>query len=315
MEYICCKVVNIQKDKKPYDMMKLEMKSYCLCIKPKGAIFMGITLIALDLDRTTLNNESKLSEGNKKALEAAIEKGIYVVIATGRSFTALPKDVLSIKGIEYAITSNGAQIRNLKDNTVIYENYIAEEALIDVWKFLKRNVSRHMMIETFVEGVPYVEEEEFYRIKDGGECLRSREYVLTTRNPMKDLLGHLYNHRTKVENINLFFGDMDTMTDVRKELDQLQNVTITSSLDNNWEIGGATTSKAQALQYLITKLGCKKEEVMACGDSLNDGAMLQLAGMAVAVGNARDEIKAMADFVALSNDKDGVAQAVAKFAL
>ena len=54
---------------------------------------------------------------------------------------------------------------------------------------------------------------------------------------------------------------------------------------------------------------------MACGDSPNDGAMLQLAGVAVAVGNAKEEIKAMADFIALPNDQDGVAQAVAKFAL
>ena len=276
---------------------------------------MGIKLIALDLDRTTLNNESKLSEGNKKALETAIEKGIDVVIATGRSFTALPKDVLCVKGIEYAITSNGAQIRSLKDNRVIYENYIDEKALMKVLDFLKRNLHRHMMIETFVEGVPYVEREEFQRIKNGGECLRSREYVLTTRNPMIDLLGHLYDNRTKVENINLFFGEMETMTDVKKELDQLENVTITSSLDNNWEIGGATTSKAQALQNLIGKLGYRKEEIMACGDSPNDGAMLQLAGVAVAVGNAKEEIKAMADFIALPNDQDGVAQAVAKFAL
>ena len=179
-----------------------------------------------------------------------------------------------------------------------------------VLDFLKRNLHRHMMIETFVEGVPYVEREEFQRIKNGGECLRSREYVLTTRNPMIDLLGHLYDNRTKVENINLFFGEMETMTDVKKELDQLENVTITSSLDNNWEIGGATTSKAQALQNLIGKLGYRKEEIMACGDSPNDGAMLQLAGVAVAVGNAKEEIKAMADFIALPNDQDGVAQAI-----
>ena len=94
---------------------------------------------------------------------------------------------------------------------------------------------------------------------------------------------------------------------------QLENATVTSSLDNNWEIGGATTSKANALRALTEMLGIKKEEMMACGDSPNDIAMLQEAGISVAVGNAKDPVKERASFISATNNEDGVAVAIDKF--
>ena len=75
---------------------------------------MDIQLIALDLDRTTLNSQGKLSKANYNALSQAIKNGVHVCIASGRAFDTLPSDVLSVPGIEYAITSNGAAVYNIK---------------------------------------------------------------------------------------------------------------------------------------------------------------------------------------------------------
>ena len=66
----------------------------------------NIRLIALDLDGTTLNNDRVISSANRQALEAAADKGVNVVIATGRAFCALPKDVFEVRGIRYVLTSN-----------------------------------------------------------------------------------------------------------------------------------------------------------------------------------------------------------------
>ena len=74
---------------------------------------MSIQCIALDLDRTTLNGEGRLSPGNRQALEYAIAKGVHIVIASGRPFASLPEDVTAVPGIEYAITSNGAAVYHL----------------------------------------------------------------------------------------------------------------------------------------------------------------------------------------------------------
>ena len=82
---------------------------------------MDIKCIALDLDRTTLNAQGKLSEGNRQALSHAIEKGVHIVIASGRSFHTLPEDVLSVPGIEYAITSNGAAVYYIPTGKCLHE--------------------------------------------------------------------------------------------------------------------------------------------------------------------------------------------------
>ena len=76
---------------------------------------MAIKLIALDLDGTTLNKESKLSEGNRRALQAAADKGVNIVIATGRPFCALPQEILDFEPVRYVLTSNGARITDLHE--------------------------------------------------------------------------------------------------------------------------------------------------------------------------------------------------------
>ena len=70
---------------------------------------MTIKLIALDLDGTTLNKSGRLSARTKAALEEAIRGGVHVVIATGRTFSAVPEEVKAIEGIEYILSSNGAE--------------------------------------------------------------------------------------------------------------------------------------------------------------------------------------------------------------
>jgi len=65
----------------------------------------------------------------------------------------------------------------------------------------------------------------------------------------------------------------------------------------------------------MEKLGVTKEELMACGDSMNDARMIQLAGIGVAMENASEEVKKMADYVTASNAEDGVAKAFEKFVL
>ena len=102
---------------------------------------------------------------------------------------------------------------------------------------------------------------------------------------------------------------------MREELLKLPDATITSSFRHNLEIGGATTSKAEALRRMRDIFGIKKEEMMAVGDSPNDMAMLMDAGLAVAVANAEDEVKAVAGYIAPSNHDDGVADAVERFVL
>ncbi|MBQ2677658.1 MAG: HAD family phosphatase [Firmicutes bacterium] len=271
---------------------------------------MSIRLIALDIDGTTLNSKGRLTERTKDALERAIESGVYVVMATGRCFDALPDDIMAISNMNYVVTSNGAMVRDLNTGEVILRNCIDPEVVVEAEKILR---DCGQMVEIFIDGTAYIERSLYEYIRDGGDTYRHREYVMKTRNPVDDLMGHLLKNRDRIENINIFFNTQEAKAAMHPVLLQLENATVTSSLDNNWEIGGATTSKANALRTLTEMLGIKKEEMMACGDSPNDIAMLQEAGISVAVGNAKDPVKEMASFISATNNEDGVAVAIDKF--
>lgn len=83
-----------------------------------------VKLIALDLDRTTLKSDGHISKANRQAVEYAISKGIHVCIASGRAFDTLPSEVVTIPGIEYAITSNGAAVYKIRIRSVLIHMYL-----------------------------------------------------------------------------------------------------------------------------------------------------------------------------------------------
>lgn len=273
---------------------------------------MSIRFIGLDLDRTTLRSNGAMSEKTVATLGEAEKAGAHVVIATGRSYYSMPDDVRKVEGIEYTINSNGAEIRELESGRTIYSNCIDEREIDGIAQLLS---ARGFVIEVFTDGRAYMDREQYNGVRDGLCPRRARDYVVRTRNPVDDIYSFLKEHRNAVENINIFFDTDEEKAAMWDELSSLENVTITTSLPDNIEIGGSTTSKATAISWLAEKLGVEREEIMCCGDSLNDMAMLELAGTAVAMANGCDEIRSRADYITLSNDEDGVAEAVSAFVL
>lgn len=273
---------------------------------------MSIKLIALDLDGTTLNSAKRISKRTRQALEAAAGKGVHIVVATGRPFAALPKDVFDIHAIRYMLTSNGAAITDLEKNEIFYENCLSPGTVEAAVTMLK---DTDYILEGFIGGKAYIEKEYYDYVKRTGKSFRDVNYILETRNPVENLCGFLLEHREHVENINVNFEDVSCKPALRELLLTLPDATITTSFKNNMEIGGPTTSKAEALRQLGRLLGIHKDEMLAAGDSPNDMAMLREAGIAVVMGNGEEEVKAIADYITSDNDHDGVGEAVEKFVL
>ena len=273
---------------------------------------MTIKLIALDLDGTTLNKESKLSEGNRRALQAAADKGVNIVVATGRPYCALPKEILEFDPVRYVLTSNGARITDLHEGKAFYENCIAPHAVEAAVEMLR---PLDYVLETFVDGVAYIEGWYYRQVEETQQCFRNVEYILNTRHPVDNFYDFMLENKDRLENINVNFEDLSVKPAMKVKLETLPDVTITSSFDHNLEIGGATTSKAEALRQMGNLLGIDRSEMMAAGDSPNDMAMLELAGIGVAVANAWGGLKDHADYITASNDDDGVALAIEKFVL
>lgn len=271
-----------------------------------------VKLIALDLDGTTLGRDG-ISDYTRETLEEAIEKGIHVVIATGRTFTALPEDIYRIRGLEYVISSNGAHITYLPEEKIIYSNCISAAAAAKMRKILEAH-SCHP-IEVFTGGKAYIDERVYSDLMENGSDYMNADYIRRTRTPIVGIYDFLEENKANIENINIHFRLLEDKAQFWKMMKEQKDITATSSFIHNIEIGGATTSKADAIAKLCDIVGIEEKNVMACGDSPNDMAMIQAAGLGVAMGNAEEEVKAIADFVTLSNLEDGVAYAVKRFVM
>jgi Cof subfamily protein (haloacid dehalogenase superfamily) len=270
-----------------------------------------IKILAFDMDDTLLDARGKLSAGNREALERAMEKGYHVVIASGRVWSALPKDVLAVPGIQYAITSNGARIRDVHAGKVLYEDLLGTEAVEACYPWMK---DPEVMLEIFYDDEVVADRWCMEHLEQFGRVTpKAQEYVLTTRTPVDDLWQRIEDNKARIENINLIFGDDEKRRRYLAEIKaQVPLVTAVSSTPVNIELGGVTTSKANALDVLAGMLGCGKENIMAFGDSTNDEQMLRHAGIGVAMGNAVPELLDIADYIAPTHDDDGVAYTLEK---
>ncbi len=264
-----------------------------------------IKILAFDMDDTLLDGHGKLSDGNKAAIMRAMEKGYHVVIATGRVLAALPKDVLAVEGVQYAVTSNGARITDLHTGKILFENLITPEAVDAVKPYLH---DEDVMLEIFFDDAVYADRKDLAHLADFGRTSeKSQYYVLTTRQPVDDLLGLLEENKDRMENLNLIMADDEKRLRWLSEIKKIPGVTACSSTPDNIEIGGLNTSKADALIELAAYLGLDKDSIMAFGDSSNDEQMVVRSGIGVAMGNSVPELLDVADYIAPTNEDDGVA--------
>ena len=271
-----------------------------------------IKMVALDLDGTTLNQYNEISPRTAAAFQKAMEKGVHIVISTGRTFRSLPEQLFHIDGLEYVVTSNGAHITALATGQVIYEDHLPPAAVEKIVSLLR---GQNISVETFVGGRAFIDKAEFDEVSACGSTYRDAEYIKTTRNPVPGILDFMLEHKERIENISLNFEFIEEKNKWEPVLRKVEDTTLTSSFVHNFEIGGRGTSKAAALRHLMKRVGIESDNLMAVGDSPNDEEMIKLAGVGVAVANAHEHTKSIADYITDTNSNDGVAKAIEKFVL
>lgn len=272
----------------------------------------NIRLVAMDLDGTTFDSAGDISERTVETLESAARLGVHIVVSTGRSYASLPKHIKDVIGIEYAITSNGAHVNIVQSGEQIYSDFLDPKVVEEIVR-LKDETGAD--IEVFINGRAYTDEAYYNDVKENGCPYRNADYVIWSRRPVPDINAMMLEHKAEIENVNLIYPDLDLLEAAKPKVNALKNATITSSFINNIEVGGPNTSKKTALLWLLDKLDIKPDEIMCCGDAPNDIAMVELAGIGVAVANAWGGLKDHADYITGSNDDDGVAMAIEKFIL
>ena len=161
---------------------------------------MGIRCIALDLDGTTLDSQGRLSEGNRCALERAIKEGIHIVIASGRAFDSLPEEVLEIKGIEYAITSNGAAIYHVPTGKRLHGYTLSEQS---VRKILEVTEGKEVVYETFIEGKAYADSAYVEDPLKYGATEKGVSYIQRTRQREENISEFILRHIRILDSIDI----------------------------------------------------------------------------------------------------------------
>lgn len=272
----------------------------------------NIKMIGLDLDGTLLTSEKKLTEYTRRVLEKAIQQGVVVLVATGRPFMAVPEILRTFPGMRYAVTANGARILDLEEDKVLYENLLPVETVEEVLDILSDYDS---VQEIFVDGKGYTYAEDFEKIYEYFEDRNMADYFVRTRIQVKDIKDKLHELNHPADKVQGVFRHKEDMAEAEKRLEAIDGITITGAFQKNIEMNRLGTDKGSGLLKLGELLGIKREEIMACGDAMNDYEMLKTVGFAVAMENGESCVKEIADYVTVTNDEDGVAKAIERFVL
>ncbi|MCK9526600.1 MAG: Cof-type HAD-IIB family hydrolase [Limnochordia bacterium] len=266
-----------------------------------------IKLIASDLDDTLLDRNAQLTTKNKEAICQAIEAGILFTIATGRMFQATAPFAKSLGlGAEVPlICYNGAMIRRLSGE-ILYEQPLSAEISQVIVEHGQR---RGWTINAYFD-------DELYVSTLNKEAQDYADRVRVGVTPVGSLLEFIEDGNKRLSKLMIIGEPSETMERI-EELRPLvgENVHLVRSRPRYIEITNAQAHKGNALLWLAQSLGIGAHEVMAIGDSQNDLTMIEMAGVGVAVANAAREIQALAQHVVATNQDNGVAQAIAEFAL
>ena len=266
---------------------------------------MKLKLILTDLDGTLLRDDKSLSPANRTALVRAAAQGAEVVVATGRFFGGIPRELLELPFLRYFILMNGAKVYDRREDRVLYRSEIPlaqAERVMDLLEPLDCTV------DCYQNDVGWMERRYFDHLDYYVTDPVSRAMVRSHRRPVDDLRAQVRAGGDTVQKMQAYFPHLElrprVMALLRREV---PGVVQSVSLPTNLELNAAGATKGAALAALCRALGLDPLDTAAFGDGTNDVSMLAAAGVGVAMANGAPETRQAADLVTVSNQEDGVA--------
>lgn len=284
-------------------------------------------LLAIDLDGTLFNSYGEVSEENKKAIQYAMNKGVEIVLASGRDPYAMKKISIDL-GIEnYLIAGNGANIYSINDDKMIYEKYIEKEKALKIIKICKEN----SIFANIYTNKGIIAESLNYNVKVfNSENNFKPTQKQTNIEIVKDIYEYINNTDLHVLKIIICDEDKIIFENIIQKLKRISGVEVldiehmskkvirigTEEINIEYfytEITKAGTDKWNAIEFLIKKLKIKKDEVICIGDNLNDKKMVENASVGITMKNSALDKKNIGDYVTKDNNSDGVKYAIYKY--
>lgn len=275
---------------------------------------MDIKLIAIDLDGTLLNSEGKIPRENKKAIQAAKEKGVQVVLCTGRplrAMTHLLEEANLMAEEDIVITYNGGLIQKSKTGEIISERTHNREESIDIYQLgEKLQLPVNFIDLDYIYEPPYPEGAESIYMTAHQNVPKERALKLTDLN-MDDLPPDF-----KINKVVMSRPAEEIDAAIPKiPSEYYEKYNIYKSQAFILEVLPLKVDKGFSMRLLGEDLGLEKNQIMGIGDQENDLSLVENAGLGIAMENAIDSVKEAADYITYSNDHHGVAHAIEKFVL
>jgi len=270
-------------------------------------------ILFLDIDGTLVQSDHKtISLRTRNALKKAKAAGVKLVIATGRARKIMP-EMLSDLGFDYIMSSNGAAVDDLHTGERIYFNHFDAQAARVAYDLIKDDMN---FIEFFANGGIALSQSAWELVDKRDLPEWHKKYFATGDAPIyASEEAYLDAGAPGLEKIGLVRYPKDVLDKVYVKLCDAGLFNVTGSIKSTIELNHKSCSKGVALKALCERLDIEIARSAAMGDAGNDADMLKAAGCGVAMGNAKPEIKAIADQVTATNDEDGVALFIENYVL
>jgi len=260
-------------------------------------------MIAIDIDGTLLNSEGRVPDENIRALDLARDRGVHIVLATGRPPAGIARirAQMSDPPDEYQIAFSGALTRLARTGESVSSHTITAGDYLEIAAFAEEYGLDHYGYQEDACLSPVLHPVVLWeRDINGVRIIKTELSALDVHLPLMKAMAT---------------GDPDKIRFALSRIPETftRRFSIVSSAMNLLEFHHPKATKGQAVRELAAILGICREEIICIGDSGNDIDMIRYAGLGVAMDNATDEVKAAADFITAANDNGGVAEVVRRY--
>lgn len=285
-------------------------------------------LVAIDLDGTMLTSYGTVTENTKKTIKETINKGIDVIIASGRPIDSIKTIAKEIGSENYFIGGNGALIYDIKKEQIIYEKYMTKDKVLEIIKICEENsIAYNVYTEKTILATALKYNVLYYH----KENLKKEENKKTNISIVENMYDYIKNLKDeKFIKITICDESQSVFNSILRKLKQVEDIEVlevshmsrkmirqgTEEIPIEYyytEISLKDVDKWTAIEYLMEKLNIKKEEIMTMGDNVNDKKMIEEAGCGIAMKGSTPLVTEIADYITDTNNEEGVAKALQQF--
>ena len=266
-----------------------------------------IKLFAMDLDGTSLDNNSILRKETIDALKKLDENGIKFVFTSGRAMPSV-RYLMSLTGIDNPFVTNNGALAMINKEKPIYTKGIDDKKIKELINFSENNELSYQFYDVDTYYSNRIRPERFNHLKK--YCQYGMNYQVNfsfSTNPLKEL-NNRKNNALKFQ----IFPDVEKKEEKIMVLEKVKELDLyaTSSNDKVIEIMEKNVNKFNGISEIGSFLGINKNEIAAIGDQDNDIPMLENSILSFAMGNSIDKVKEVCDYTVSTNENFGLVEAI-----